>query len=140
MDSGEDGGDPRAVDMQTHGQQEHVGHAPTPRGSVTGTRCVGLCPCRYMDSRGMWGMTPLHVAVLREDIECVRALLEAGVKLSIPTAGDCQMNPVTPIPAGCTSLHIAAVRNNVGIIQTLLQVGSQIDASGSNSRSHHQMS
>lgn len=73
----------------------------------------------------MWGLTPLHVAVLREDIECVRALLEAGAYLSIATASDCQMNPVTPIPAGCTSLHIAAIRNNIGIIQTLLQVGCQ---------------
>ena len=75
-----------------------------------------------MDSKGMWGLTPLHIAVLREDIDCVRALLDAGVYLSIATANDCQMNPVTPIPAGCTSLHIAAIRSNIGIIQTLLQV------------------
>ncbi|KAK9818689.1 hypothetical protein WJX74_006255 [Apatococcus lobatus] len=80
---------------------------------------------RYMDSRGMWGMTPLHVAVLREDIDCVRALLEAGVYLSIPTTNDCQMNPVTPIPAGCTSLHIAAIRSNIAIIQTLLQANAE---------------
>ena len=62
---------------------------------------------------------------MREDLDCVQALVEAGADLAIRTAGSNELVPwgqMTPIALGSTCLHLAAIRSNIAIIQTLLQV------------------
>ena len=83
-----------------------------------------MLACRYMDSRAIYGMTPLHIAVMRQDSACVRALLEAGADFTIRSAGESELPPpgVGSLPFGSTCLHLAALCANVGIIQALLQV------------------
>lgn len=77
-----------------------------------------------MDCRALYGMAPLHIAVMREDVGCVQALLDVGADLLRRTSGEGHL-PLPgqqSVPSLSTALHLAVMRRSIGIIQTLLQV------------------
>jgi ankyrin repeat protein len=62
-----------------------------------------------------YGWTPLHAAIVIENLATVRVLLENGAKL-------------TADMEGWTPLHIAVLKGNKSIVELLLANGAEIDA------------
>lgn len=67
-----------------------------------------------VDCFNKYGCTPLCTAIMRQDSECVTALLEAGAEVSQPD------------PHGLLPLHYAAMSSSAEIIKTLLANGADI--------------
>jgi hypothetical protein len=63
------------------------------------------------------GHTALHLAVLNERVEVVRALLEAGAEVDI-----------TNQRFGFRPLHLSARKGNAGVSELLIRYGSDLDA------------
>lgn len=69
-----------------------------------------------VNTRGYTGDTPLKIAVVRQDLELVKFLLEYGA------------NPNIQGEDNCAPLHHAAISENLEIVQLLLTHGASIDA------------
>ncbi|XP_075071221.1 transient receptor potential cation channel subfamily V member 6-like [Mixophyes fleayi] len=80
-----------------------------------------LLACKTTDplQRGAVGETALHLAVLHDNLESVKALLEDAPQLiNLPMTSD--------LYKGQTALHIAVMRQNVPITQELLRNGAHV--------------
>jgi len=64
------------------------------------------------------GFSPLHIAVIREDLAIIEALLKAKAIISIKKRGE---------GTGKEPLHVAAIRGNQNVIEALLTAGAGID-------------
>jgi len=64
------------------------------------------------------GMSPLHHAVIQEDLQMIEALLKAKANISIKKRGE---------GTGKEPLHVAAIRGDQIVIEALLNAGAGID-------------
>lgn len=77
---------------------------------------------RYVDLHNGWGMTALHIAVMKSSTATVRALLRRGARLDSRT-----MAPLASCPCptlchpGSTALHLAAQNSDMAMVRTLLE-------------------
>ncbi|RYP89764.1 hypothetical protein DL770_004106 [Monosporascus sp. CRB-9-2] len=80
--------------------------------------------CDSRPSSPLWGSSPLHAAVEREELEKVRLMLSGSVSLETPEEKDF----ATPLLVACST-------RNSKIVELLLRHGSDINARDRNNRS-----
>jgi ankyrin repeat protein len=70
---------------------------------------------RSVNQEGRYGATPIHIAVIRRDIEDAKCLLAAGA------------DPNHPDLYGWTPLHFAALDDDAELVELLLKAGAKPD-------------
>lgn len=69
-----------------------------------------------VDAAKGWGYTPLHAAISRGHVNCVRLLLQAGA----------DMNSVTARGSSC--LYLASKYGHIGCARALMEAGAIVNA------------
>ncbi|CAM5172908.1 unnamed protein product [Eretmochelys imbricata] len=82
--------------------------------SLSGHRpCEGNDACAQLDCTNYDGYTPLHVAVLRKDLEVVKLLVGAGADLN-----------KAELSCGRSPLHLAVESQSAEVVECLLRAGA----------------
>ena len=93
-------------------------------GDVTELRLLLSCNKRLPGAVDLLDLpddfTPLHIAALHGNADCIRVLSEAGASLNLRRGDD----------AGFAPLHLAAHQGHVNCVQVLCEVGAGINQSG----------
>ncbi|XP_067412820.1 NF-kappa-B inhibitor beta [Emydura macquarii macquarii] len=86
--------------------------------SLSGHRsCEGNDACTQLDCTNYDGYTPLHVAVLRKDLEMVKLLVGAGADLN-----------KAELSCGRSPLHLAVESQSPEVVECLLRAGADTGA------------
>ncbi|XP_046697552.1 ankyrin repeat domain-containing protein 31 isoform X1 [Silurus meridionalis] len=73
---------------------------------------------RSIHKRNKFGETPLHLAVMKGDLQSVKDIIEVGARVNLADN------------AGWTPLHEAALGHNCAIAETLLKAGAKVNSVG----------
>ncbi|KAJ9527573.1 hypothetical protein QJQ45_025848, partial [Haematococcus lacustris] len=120
MDDGNDSGDETgSIAYGLHNAAEAGDHAFL-GGTLLGSGASSLALRQLLRLKDMFGCTPLHVAVLKGQVQCVEVLLRAGASPD----SRCDGTPALSL-AVCHGLHPGKSQAALRMVELLLQHGAQ---------------